>query len=150
MLKSYNEINPLLFVILLSIPAVIFSGIKVFTVVRKKELSIEKLMEEKAKFHFKRAWKLNKEGQNFLSDLYSSLVSSILAKGQKRGETVTLKEAQVILEDAGVNDKTADKITTLLEKIESIRFGGKLLDENMAKDLFSEAQVAIGSSPRLS
>jgi len=142
-LKNYNEINPLLFVILLSIPAVVFSGIKVFTVVQKKELSIEKQMEEKAKFHFKRAWKLNKEGQGFLSDLYSSLVASILAKGQKRGETVTLKEAQVILEDAGVNDKTADKITTLLEKIESVRFGGKLLDENMAKDLLSKTKQII-------
>lgn len=142
-LKDYNEINPLLFVILLLIPVVVFSGIKVFTVVRKKELSIEKQMEEKAKFHLKRAWKLNREGQDFLSDLYSSLVSSILAKGQKRGETVTLKEAHVILEDAGVNDKTADQVTALLEKIESVRFGQKLLDENMSKDLLSKTKQII-------
>jgi len=142
-LEDYNEINPLLFIILLSIPAVVFSGIKVFTVVRKKELSIEKQMEEKAKFHFKRAWKLNREGQDFLSDLYSSLVSLILAKGQKRGETVTLKEAQEILDDAGVNGKKADQITTLLEKIESVRFGGKLLDENMAMDLLTKTKQII-------
>jgi len=65
-LEDYNEINPLLFVILLSIPAIAFFGTKIFTVIQKKELSIEKQMEEKAKFHFKRAWKLNREGQDFL------------------------------------------------------------------------------------
>ncbi|MDA3918647.1 MAG: BatD family protein [Deltaproteobacteria bacterium] len=142
-LEDYNEINPLLFVILLSIPAVVFSGIKIFTVVWKKELSIEKQMEEKAKFHLKQAGKLNSQGKDFLSHLYSSLVSSILAKGEKRGETVTLKEAQVILEDAGVNDKTAGEITTLLESIESVRFGGKILDENRAKDLLSKTKQLI-------
>ncbi|MEN8211983.1 MAG: BatD family protein, partial [Thermodesulfobacteriota bacterium] len=142
-LEDYNEINPMLFVILLSIPAIAFFGIKIFTVVRKKELSVEKQMEEKATFHLKQAGKLNSQGKDFSSHLYSSLVSSILAKGEKRGETVTLREAQVILEDAGVNDKTAEEITTLLGNIESVRFGGKILDENMAKNLLSKTKQII-------
>jgi len=54
-LKNYKEINLLFFVLLLSIPVILFSGVKLFTIVLKKEISIEKQMQTKAKFHLKKA-----------------------------------------------------------------------------------------------
>ncbi len=142
-LKNYKSINFLLFVVLLSTPAILFLGVKFFTIVNKKELSIEKQMMEKAKIHFKKAIKLNKQGDDFLRHLYSSVVSSILAKGHKKGETITIKEAQIILKNAGVDNKKSDQITSLLENIESVRFSEKILDENRAKDLLSKTKQTI-------
>jgi len=100
-------------------------------------------MMEKARNHFKKAMKLNKQGDDFLSHIYSSVVSSILAKGHKKGETITINEAQGILKDAGIDNKKSDQITSLLENIESVRFGGKILDENRAKDLLLKTKQAI-------
>ena len=142
-LEDYREINFMLFVVLLSIPAFLFLGVKAFTVIRRKEISIEREMEEKAKFHLKNAEKLNREGKDFLSHLYSCLVALILAKGGKKGETVTLKEARMILADADVDDKNTSRITALLENIESVRFGGRLLDENTVKDLLFKTKQII-------
>jgi tetratricopeptide (TPR) repeat protein len=142
-LKNYKEINLLFFVLLLSIPAILFSGVKLFAIVLKKEISIEKQMQTKAKFHLKKAMKLHREDKDFLSHLNSSMVASVLAKGHKRGENITIQEVQTILKDAGIDIEKADQVTRLLEKIESIRFGGKILDENMAKDILSRTRQII-------
>jgi len=142
-LKNYREIDFLFFVLLLSIPAILFSGVKIFTMALKRELSVEKIMQEKAKLHFKKAIKFNKEGKDFLSNLYSSLVSSILAKADKKGESITIKEARSILTDAGMDNEKIDQVTLLLENIESVRFGGKILDENMAKQILLKTKQIL-------
>lgn len=142
-LKNYREIDLLLFVLFLSIPAILFSGLKLFIIIQKKEIPIEKQMIEKAKLHLKKAGKLNKEGRDFLSHLYTGLVSTILAKGHKKGETVTIKEAGTILKDASIDDQKIQQITALLENIESIRFGGKILDENKAKELLAKTKQIL-------
>jgi len=142
-LEDYREIPPLFFILLLSIPAFLFSGVKLFTLVQKKELSVEKIMEEKARHHLKQAGKMGKEDKSFLAHLYSSLVASILAKGEKKGETVTIKEARTILADANVDDAEIDQVISLLEAIESVRFGGKKIDENSAKQLLSKTKQIL-------
>jgi tetratricopeptide (TPR) repeat protein len=80
------------------------------------------------------------EDKDFLGHLYSGLVAMIFSKGKKRGETVTIKEAQEILTDANVDEVKIDKITHLLETIESIRFGGKKIDVNKAKALLAKTK----------
>ncbi|MCD4720876.1 MAG: BatD family protein [Desulfobacula sp.] len=139
-LKDYKEIEPFFFLLLLSIPAILFSGVKLFIMVTKKELSVEKVMEEKARYHLKQARKMDAKDKGFLGHLYSSLVALILAKGKRKGETVTIKEAQTILIDANVDDTQIDRITHLLETIESVRFGGKKIDGNKAKQLLSKTK----------
>ncbi|MCK5695626.1 MAG: protein BatD, partial [Desulfobacula sp.] len=137
-LEDYKEIDPFLFILLLSIPAILFSGVKLFTVVTKKELSVEKVMEDKARHHLKQAKK--KDGEDKVRHLYSSLVALILAKGKQKGETVTIREAQTILIEARVDEIQIDQIIHLLEKIESVRFGGKQIDENKGNQLFLKAK----------
>ncbi|WP_300456895.1 BatD family protein [Desulfobacula sp.] len=134
-LKDYREIDPFLFVLLLSIPAVLFSGVKLFTHVTKRDVSVEKIMEEKARHHLKQAGKIQTEDHRFLGHLYSGLVAFILAKGKKRGETVTIQEARTILTDANMETDGIVQITDLLDTIESVRFGGKQMDENKAATL---------------
>ncbi|MCK5836426.1 MAG: protein BatD [Desulfobacula sp.] len=134
-LKDYREIDPFFFVLFLSIPVILFSGVKLFTLVIKRDVSIEKIMEEKARHHLKKAGKMETEDHRFLGHLYSGLVALILARGKKRGETVTLQEARTILTDAKVADDEIDQVTDLLDTIESVRFGGKQMDKNKAAAL---------------
>jgi tetratricopeptide (TPR) repeat protein len=134
-LKDYREIDPFFFVLLLFIPAILFSGVKLFTLVTQKDVSIEKIMAEKAKHHLKQAGKMDTEDQRFLGHLYSGLVAIILAKGKKRGETVTIQETRTILTDADMENAEIEQVTDLLDTIESVRFGGKQMDGNKATAL---------------
>ncbi|MFA5903572.1 MAG: BatD family protein, partial [Desulfobacula sp.] len=142
-LAPYREIKPFFFAVLMLIPALIFSCVRVIVRVRKKEDPVGKIMQEKAKRHLKEAEKMNVGDKGFLSRLYSSLVSGVLARAQKKGETLTLAEARTILTDTGADKEVMDNITHLLEKIESARFGGRIIDEKEGKTLLSEVGRVI-------
>lgn len=142
-LKDHREVNPFLFVLLLSIPAILFSGVKLFTLVARKDMPVERQMEEKAKLHLKLAREMGNQDKGFLGHLYSALVSLIFAKAKKKGETITLSEAKTILKDANVDDTQIDQITRLLEAIESVRFGGKLIDEKRATQLLLKTKQVM-------
>lgn len=134
-LQDWPEINPFSFVLLLLIPAILFSGLKLFVMVSKKDLPVEKIMEEKAKYHLKQAGKIDTQDKDFLGHLYSGLVALIFAKGKKKGETVTIKETRTILTGASVDEAQIGQITHLLETIEFLLFGGEKIDGNKAKTL---------------
>lgn len=142
-LKDDREINFSFFVLLLLIPGILFTGVKLFIMVTKKDLPIEKIMAEKAKYHFKQAQKMGSDQKGFLGHLYSSQVAFIMAKGKRKGEAVTIKEAQTILRDVNVENRQIDQITQLLETIESVRFGGKKIDENKASQLLSKTKQIL-------
>ena len=142
-LKDYREIDPFFFFLFLSIPAILFSGVKLFTLVAKKEVSVERQMEEKARYHLKQAQKTGSENKGFLGHLYSSIVALILAKDKKKGEVVTIKEARTILTHANVDQTNIEEIIGLLGTIESIRFGGKKIDENEAVQLLSKTKQMV-------
>ena len=142
-LKDYRQIDPLFFLLLLSIPAVLFSGVKLFVVVGKKQISVERQMAEKARFHFKQARKKGSKNKDFLGHLYSGIVALIMAKEGKKTEVVTVAEARDILQRARIDAEGIQEITALLGTIESIRFGGRKIDENKAGQLLLKAkQVA--------
>ena len=144
-LKNYTKINFSLFVLLLFIPAFFFSGVKLFTIIRKKEISIEKQMKAKAKLNLKKAKKLHKKDKDMevLNCLYTGVIFSILAKGHKKGETITIDEAQTILKESNTDKEKIMQIISLLENIEAIHFGGKILDKNMANELLSKTTKII-------
>lgn len=142
-LKDYRQIDPFFFVLLLSIPAVLFSGVKLFVLVAKKDVSVEKVMQEKAKHHLKQAGKTDAGDQRFLGHLYSALVAFILAKGKKKGETVTIQEARMILSDADVDKAAIEQVVDLLDTIESVRFGGKQIHETKPEALLSKTKQIL-------
>ena len=142
-LTPYQDISPLAFVVLILVPAFLFSGVPAFVRIRKKEDSIETIMQGKARLHLKQAGKLNVNDKEFLSRLYSSLVAGVLAKGHKKGETLTLPEARAILTQTGADQDLMDTVAGLLEKIESARFSGKTIDATEGKNLLSEVGRVI-------
>jgi tetratricopeptide (TPR) repeat protein len=137
-LTPYQDLSPLAFVILILAPAVLFSGVTAFVRIRKKEDSIETVMQKKARLHLAQAGKLDVNDEAFLSRLYSSLVAGVLAKARKKGETLTLEEAGAILTQTGADKDLMDTVAGLLEKIESARFGKRKIDEAEGKTLLSE------------
>lgn len=137
-LNPYREIRPSMFAFLMLTPAFLCSGVKFILLVRKKEDSIGKIMQEKARRHLKEAGKMNVSDKDFLSRLYSSLVASVLSKAGKKGETLTLAEARSILTETGVDNGLSKDVTHLLEKIESARFGREKIDDKEGKTLLSE------------
>ncbi len=139
-LEDYQEITLSFFAVFLSIPGLLFIGITFFVKIGKKDVSVERQMKDKAKYHLKQAGKMRGSNKAFLGHLYSSLVAVIMAKGGKKGETVTIREAEQILKDAAVEKKKMDQITGLLETIESVRFGGKKIDENRADQILAKVK----------
>ncbi len=142
-LTPYREISPFLFTVLILFPAFLFSGVRIIVLVRKKEDPIGKIMQEKARRHFKEAEKMNANDKDFSGRLYSSLVAGVFSRAQKKGETLTLDEARSILMQTGADKNLMDDVTGLLEKIESARFGGKTMDEKEGKMLLSEVGRVI-------
>ncbi len=142
-LTSYKEITPFVFTVLMLIPAFLFSGVKVIVLARKKEDSIGKIMQEKARLHLKQAGKMAVHDKDFLSRLYSSLIACVLSRAHKKGEALTLVEARAILTETGADKGLVEDVTGLLGKIESARFGGRIIDEEEGKTLLSEAGRVI-------
>ena len=142
-LTPYRDIRPSTFAFLILIPAFLCSGVKSILLVRKKEDSIEKIMQEKAKRHLKEAGKMNAQNKDFLAGLYSSLVASVLSKAGKKGETLTLAEAKSILMETGADNKLSEDVACLLEKIESARFGREKIDGKEGKTLLSEVRRVV-------
>jgi tetratricopeptide (TPR) repeat protein len=142
-LTPYQDLSPLAFFILILVPAVLFSGVTAFVRIRKKEDSIETVMQKKAKSHLTQAGKLDVNDEAFLSRLYSSLVAGVLAKARKKGETLTLEEAGAILMQTGADKDLMDTVADLLERIESARFGKRKIDEAEGKTLLLEVGRVI-------
>lgn len=142
-LENWQEMDLLLFALLLSFPAILFSGLKLFIMVSKKDLSNEKIMIEKAKFHLKKACQKTSQDAEFLGHLYSSLVAQVFSKQGKKGETITIQEARTILAGAHVDEMLIEKVIHLLETIESVRFGGREIDSDKAKTLLEKTKQTI-------
>ena len=142
-LKNYREMDPFLFIICLLIPAFLFSGVKVFAQITGRDISDEKRMQEKAKHYLRQAEKTDTQDEGFLGNLYACLGAIVLSKGKRKGEAVTIQEARTILTDATVDESQIIQITHLLETIESVRFGGRRIDENKARQLLSKTKQAM-------
>lgn len=142
-LEPFRQIRPAAFLLLIMAPAVLFSIISLFIRIRKKEDSFQKIMQDKAKRHFREASRMHCQDGELLSRLYSSLVAGVLSRAGKKGETLTLAEARSILEDTGAPPELTGEVSGLLEKIESARFGGKPINEKAAKALLAEVGRVI-------
>ncbi|MFH2061191.1 MAG: BatD family protein [Pseudomonadota bacterium] len=139
-LKDYKPLERLNFLIFLLIPGLLFSGIKLFFLFRAKDQPNDKIMQEKAKYHLKQAARTKIGDESFLAHLYSALVAIILAKDKKIGESITINETRSILSHNGIDDEKIDEAVNLIQTIESIRFGGKKIDEHSAGQLLSRIQ----------
>jgi hypothetical protein len=94
-------------------------------------------MLKKSEKALKKAGKTGISGKTRLDLLYRALVAAIFASADRSGEAITYQEARDILQQKGYSDEVVSQSVALLEKIESARYGGMHLDENVEKDLLT-------------
>lgn len=142
-LKDERPMSVLLFFICLGLPGGIFLLIKGISLFKRKERTDDKLMQDKARFHLKQAQKVSTRDESYLLHLYTALVATILAKGNRKGESLTAMEARQILEASDVKEDITEKSLNLMRVIESVRFGGRKIDEHGANTLFADLKKII-------
>ncbi len=142
-LKDDQPMGRYPFLLFLMLPALLFALLKFVYVFKAKDRSSDKIMLEKAKHHLKLADKTQMGDESFLSHLYAALTAGILSKKGKIGESVTTKETRTILEASNVDEETISTISNLMNTIESVRFGGRKIDEHSARQLLSTTKKVI-------
>lgn len=144
-LENTRQMSPGLFLGCLLAPALLFLGVRVFVSVRQKEVPLERAMGLKAKDCLKQADKAGPGGEGFWGHLYSALVSAVLSRAGRKGETLVPQEARQILEKAGASLEQVDEALDLLETIESVRFGGTTADNAKAGQVLDRIRKLIKS-----
>ena len=134
-LRPYNRMSLPFFGLLLAAPLILLTGIRGALIFRKKEISLEKEMTEKSRHYIRQAEKSMSGDEQFWADLYAGLLAKILSRGSRRAETLTPAEARQILEDGGVAEDRISEVISLLDTIESVRFGGH---QSSTEDIPSE------------
>ncbi len=142
-LTSRRPMSLTTYILLLLAPAGVFLLARGLTAVLKKHDDPEKIMARRADRALQDACRLEASEEEFLSCLYRGLISAVLSKAGRQGESLTGAEAESLLQERGTPAETADQAARLLETIESARFGGAGLDAAARRALLSETQDLI-------
>jgi hypothetical protein len=136
-LKSRKKITLKLFIFYLLMPALVYLILRIGRNVMRKDVTHRIRMLKKSEKALKKAGKTGISGKTRLDLLYRALVAAIFASADRSGEAITYQEARDILQQKGYSDEVVSQSVALLEKIESARYGGMHLDENVEKDLLT-------------
>ena len=141
-LKQTKSLSSLKFLLYHWIPILLFIMVKLGLVLFKKSDDSTTVMARKAKESLK---KINKTGEDeiFLSSLYRSLIYAIFSTAGLKGESLTYAEAEKLLNANGIRPDTASEAASLLRQIESAKYSGMNLENNLKKDLFTKTQKIV-------
>ncbi len=137
--KNCRQMKISVFLALVAGPGLLFFILRLFTIAGRRHVPVEKLMAGQAKSYLKQARKKGFEDPEFLSCLYSALVSFVSSRAGKKAKTFTAQETRTILTQAGFKPGDTDRVVKMLETIDAVRFGGKKIDRNMADQLLKTA-----------
>jgi hypothetical protein len=82
-------------------------------------------------------------GAEGLGLLHRALVSAVFATADRAGESLTYQEAGELLRATGAEAESADRVVSLLDRIDSARYGGGGDGDADQKALEAEAAAAI-------
>jgi tetratricopeptide (TPR) repeat protein len=131
------------FILLLLVPGLLYGSVLFIFRLQSREKSIETMMGQKAAHYLKKAGKLAGENKVFLDHLQAGLTAAIMAKGEKKGESLTRDEARQILKQAGTGQDLIDEVIDMLEAMDAARFGGQTLDKKKAGVYLGRVKQAI-------
>ena len=131
------------FIFLVLVPGFLYGSVLFVFRLQSREKSIGTLMRQKARHHLKKAGKLAGENKAFLDHLQAGLTAAIMAKGDKKGESLTREEARQILKKTNTDPGIMDETLEMLESIDAARFGGQTLDKSKAYSYLGRAGQMI-------
>ncbi len=116
------------FLVLVAAPGLAFSTALLVFRVMKREKSVSALMAQKARAHLKAASKGGGTNQEALGQVHSALIAAVLSRAGKKGESITLAEAEQILAQTGASPEMVEEVRQMFETLEGARFGGHPID----------------------
>jgi hypothetical protein len=126
----------------LGVPVLVFLGVKFAAAFFIKKDDPTMVMTRKAHESLKKAGGAPSDDV-FLSALYRSLIYAIFSTAGSKGESLTRAEAEKLLANNGTGAETAAQAASLLDQIESARYGGVNFDIHAKQALFSETQKVV-------
>ncbi len=147
-LESEKTIPMPMFILYLLIPSLLyFALLGFFRLTRKKDDPAE-TMARRAEKALKEAKNCRDAPEDRLVLLYRALVFSILAKGGFKGESLTYAEAKEILAKKSVDSDIASETTSLLMRIESVRYGGATKEPKAIDELWRDISKTVSNLAR--
>jgi hypothetical protein len=131
------------FLISLTIPFLFFLSFRIYFLFSNKSLDDKKVMANRANISLKNAKNGKLTTEEFLSHLYLAMVSAIFSKAAARGESLTYSEALNILTKSGCSEEIVDASVEIFKKIETARFGGRVISKEEKDKLLSELKRII-------
>ena len=126
----------------LGVPVLIFLGFKFAAAFFIKKDDPTMVMARKAHESLKKAGSAPSDDV-FLSALYRSLIYAVFSAAGSKGESLTRTEAEKLLANNGTGAESAAQAASLLDQIESARYGGTTFDNPAKQALFSETQKVV-------
>ena len=142
-LETQHAITTAWFWAFLLTPALLCLGVKVFLTFTTKKDDPSSLMGQRAEQALKDACKPGISAEEFLTYLSRSLISILLSRAGVKGESLTYAEAETILKSGGFSEEAAKAATRLLERIDSARFSGQIMDSKSRETLLSETRELV-------
>ena len=129
------------FLLLLAIPVFMYTALRIGMVLTRKVDHPAAIMADRAEEALKQAGRPGVSEEDFLAGLYRGIVSIVFSRAGVKGETLTTAETKEILLSNGFSDEIAARAAGLLERIESTRYSGLIVDPSIRKDMLSETRA---------
>lgn len=141
--KNPKHLSFSLFVLFIASSASFLYVAKLLKRLKQRDKAPAIIMVERAEKALKEARKKELDDSEFLSHIYISFVSSVLAKKGAVGESLTGKEVEDILSSYKCNEDIVEKAVKFLDHIENCRFSGQSLDSDARKNLLEDTKSII-------
>lgn len=142
-LKSRSVLTLFWFVVYLVVPVFGFLLVMLFFLSGQKETDVKNIMIKRANQALKKAKQSDISVEDFLSCLYSALVSAVLSRTGIKGESLTNAEVKSILKGDGFSAQEANEAAELLSRIETARYSGRGMPFEDKSLLLDEIKVML-------
>jgi len=128
------------FTLCLIISLAFLGAVKAVVLYSGRGKTVSAMMAERAEKSLKQAGQKGLGDEEFIALIYLAFVSIVFAKNGTSGETLTKREVRSILESKGCDASIVDDAETLLDRIESGRFAGRSMNEDMRQSLLEDTR----------
>lgn len=132
-----------LFIILLILPVLVTLGVRLLLTFIQRDKKASLLMLNRAEVSLKKAARSECSEEEFLSNIYKAFVSIVFSRASVAGESLTTNEARQILTKANFDIEVIDDVEQFIERLESLRFSGEKLTDELRKDFLLKTKQII-------
>lgn len=143
-LRSRSPMGWSLFLLWLVTPALAWAVLLLVKRLYRVDPSPATRMRIKARQALKTAAGAVDQNEVFLTALYQALTAAIFSRVGRGGETLTWREAESALGEAGADTHLAREAAELLSAVESAKFSGRGLDADQRRELLADTRRMIG------